>query len=236
VTIEVRRLAEAIDYRFDDTSHLDEALTHRSHVNEARARGLRDNERLEFLGDAVLDLIVSEALMDRWPDAKEGELSKMRARMVSEVALARVADRIRLGPALRLGRGEEMSGGRAKASLLADAFEALVAAIYLDGGYEAARRVVLRWIDFPERNDVDAKSELQHRLQGALKMTPRYQLVEELGPSHDKTFVVEVALENEVLGRGIGRTKKEAEQRAAANVLVRLEAEAGSVEPEVGDS
>jgi ribonuclease-3 len=224
VTLQLQRLVETLGYRFRDPTRLQEALTHRSYVNEFRGEASRDNERLEFLGDAVLDLIVSEALMERHPDAREGELSKLRARMVSEVALARVADRMGLGVALRLGRGEEMSGGRHKASVLADGLEALIAAIYLDGSYEDARRVVLGFIEFPGRMDVDAKTELQHRVQERLKKTPRYRLVDETGPAHDKTFVVEVLLDGQALERGVGRSKKEAEQRAAANALAALDA------------
>lgn len=226
MTLEEQRLLEALDHTFQDPERLRMALTHSSYVNEFRGDGPSDNQRLEFLGDAVIDLVVSEALMDKFPDAREGELSKMRARMVSEVALARVADRIGLGSALRLGRGEEMSGGREKASVLADAFEALVAAIYLDGGYEAAKRFVRRWIASPEPTEIDAKTELQHRAQECFKKTPRYRLVEEHGPDHDKTFVAEVYLDDETLGRGVGRSKKESEQRAAANVLARWSREA----------
>lgn len=222
MSIEVQRLLDTIDYQFRDPHRLEQALTHRSYVNEFRGEEVPDNERLEFLGDAVIDLVVSETLMSRFPDAREGELSKLRARMVSEVALARVADRIGLGAALRLGRGEDLSGGRMKASLLADAFEALVAAVYLDGGYEAASRLVRDRVEIPDRLDVDAKTELQQRIQEVHKTTPRYHLVEELGPAHDKTFVVEVRLHDEPLERGEGRSKKEAEQRAAANALATL--------------
>lgn len=229
MTLEVQRLVETLGYTFRDPERLEQALTHRSYVNESRGARARDNERLEFLGDAVLDLIVSEALMERHPEAREGELSKLRARMVSEVALARVADRMGLGAALRLGRGEEMSGGRHKASVLADGFEALIAAIYLDGSYDAARRVVLDFIEFAGPEDVDAKTELQHRLQERLKKTPRYRLIEELGPAHDKTFIVEVTLDDEPLERGTGRSKKEAEQRAAANALAALPPDEPSV-------
>ena len=239
MTLEIQRLAETLGYRFRDPNRLEEALTHRSYVNEFRGVSSRDNERLEFLGDAVLDLIVSEALMERHPDAREGELSKLRARMVSEVALARVAERMGLGSALRLGRGEEMSGGRRKASVLADGLEALIAAIYLDGTYEDARRVVLGFIEFPGRMDADAKTELQQRVQERLKKTPRYRLVEETGPAHDKTFVVEVMLEGDALERGVGRSKKEAEQRAAANALVELDArvpDASADDADLGDT
>jgi len=223
VTLEVQRLLETLQYRFEDPRLLDQALTHRSYVNETRSGQPRDNERFEFLGDAILDLAVSEALMEWFPSAREGELSKLRARMVSEVALARVAVRVGLGDALRLGRGEELSGGRSKASLLADAFEALIAAIYMDGGWEVTRQIVRRHLQPPdESSGLDAKTELQQRIQERYKLTPRYRLVEAQGPAHDRTFIVEVLLEGRCLQRGVGRTKKEAEQRAAANTLAEL--------------
>ncbi len=218
-------LRDALAYDFRDPKRLTDALTHRSYVNEVQLESITDNERLEFLGDAVLDLVLSEALMTRFPRAREGQLSRLRARMVSEVGLARVADRIGIGRALRLGRGEELSGGREKASVLADALEAILAAVYLDGGLEPARAIILRWFTVPDEEELvesDAKTELQHRLQGARRVTPHYRLQEESGPDHDKTFVVEVLVEDEILGRGIGRSKKDAEQRAAANALAAL--------------
>ncbi|MGF1510717.1 MAG: ribonuclease III [Myxococcota bacterium] len=217
------RFSTLLGYTFDDEALLVQALTHRSFVNESKTERL-DNERFEFLGDAVLDLAVSEALMSRFPDADEGTLSRMRAFMVSEVGLARVADRLALGDALYLGRGEEQSGGRQKASLLADAFEAVVAAMYLDGGLEPVRRLVSDQFELPEEHDVlgDAKSALQQRLQARQQRAPRYRLIREEGPDHDKAFTVEVWLDDQRLGTGWGRSKKEAEQRAAASALVEM--------------
>jgi ribonuclease-3 len=218
------RLCRALGHDFADPTLLRRALTHRSFVNEARTDA-EDNERLEFLGDAVLDLAVSEALMARFPEADEGQLSRMRAWLVSEVALARVAVRIGLGPAMALGRGEALSGGREKASLLADAFEAVVAALYLDAGMDAVRRLVSTHFDLASTaSDLnDPKSTLQQRLQATHRLTPSYRLAAEEGPDHDKLFTAEVWLGDQRLGTGLGRSKKEAEQRAAAGVLAELD-------------
>lgn len=224
-----KRLERALGHSFDDRRHLREALTHRSFVNECEEPSVRDNERFEFLGDAVIDLVVSTELMRRYPDAREGPLSKFRASIVSETALAKVAERLEIGAALRLGRGEEMSGGRDKPSILSDAFEALIAAVYLDGGLEAAAKVLLRWLEFPTSTSLhvgDAKTELQQRVQARRHVTPNYRLIGESGPDHDKVFVVELLVEGEVLARGEGRSKKEAEQQAAARVLEAMNAEA----------
>lgn len=217
-------LLERLEYGFREPRLLDEALTHRSYVNESDARS--HNERLEFLGDAVLDLVVSEVLMDRFPEAREGPLSRMRAHLVSEMGLAPVAQRLGLGAALKLGRGEEISGGREKPSVLSDALEALVAAVYLDGGLDAVRQVILPWLDFPDERVAsagDAKSALQQRLQAHRGATPEYRLVQEMGPDHQKTFVCEVYHGEQRLAAGVGRSKKEAEQRAAADAMRRLD-------------
>lgn len=218
-------LQRALGYQFEDIRRLEQALTHRSYVNETDSDEIRDNERLEFLGDAVLDLAVSERLMAAHPDADEGDLSKLRAMMVSEVGLARVAEQVGVGAALCLGRGEELSGGREKASLLADAFEALVASVYRDGGFEPVRALVERLFPVPSLERTvsgDPKSALQQALQSRHRQTPRYVLAESFGPDHDRTFVSEVWLGDACLGKGLGRTKKDAEQRAAANVLAEL--------------
>jgi ribonuclease III len=221
----IRKLLSSLDYEFRDQKILMEALTHRSYVNECADPGVHDNERFEFLGDAVIDLVVSEELMERHPDAREGTLSRMRAAIVSEVALASSANALHLGEALRLGRGEDLSGGRSKASLLANAFEALIAGVYLDGGLAKAREVLLEHLQFPESASPprgDPKTEIQQRIQAERHITPTYRVVEESGPDHSKLFVVEVMVGSEVLGRGSGRTKKEAEQNAAASVLSSL--------------
>lgn len=221
----VVRIGQILGYEFTDPQLLTQALTHRSYVNEIDDGRAIDNERFEFLGDAVIDLVVSVALMKRFPDAREGALSKMRAAVVSEKALARMARQIQLGEALRLGRGESMSGGRDKASILSDAFEALMAAIYLDAGYEAVERVLLARVELPKDGTLerrDPKTELQHHIQATRHVTPTYRLVDQSGPEHERSFVVELVVEDEVLGRGEGRTKKGAEQQAASRVLDQL--------------
>jgi ribonuclease-3 len=222
------RLMSDLGHRFSTPMLLLEALTHRSFVNESQDPTVRDNERFEFLGDAVIDLVVSTALMTRHPMAREGALSKMRAAIVNEAGLARVARALRLGECLRLGRGEEISGGRDRSSLLADAFEAVIAAVYLDAGFERVREVLLRHLQFPddlERPRGDPKTEVQERIQAKLRRTPTYRVIAEDGPDHSKTFQVEILLGDEVMAEGTGRTKKEAEQRAAANLLAALDRE-----------
>jgi ribonuclease-3 len=202
------------------------ALTHKSYVNEHRdEEGLQDNERLEFLGDAVIDLAVSHRLMERFPAAREGDLSKMRAAVVDEQGLAEMARALALGGLLRLGRGEELTGGREKASLLADAMEAVVAAVYLAGGLEAVLAMVDRFLGeaFARASagtlDRDFKTQLQELAQSTLRATPRYRVVAEHGPDHSKTFEVETDIRGEVVGRGAGRSKKDAEQAAAKLAL-----------------
>ena len=231
------RLERELTHSFSNRALLRQALTHRSYVNECEEPDVRDNERFEFLGDAVIDLVVSAELMRRYPEAKEGPLSKFRASIVSEAALARAALRLEIGDALRLGRGEEMSGGRSKPSILSDAFEALMAAVYLDGGLEAATPVLMKWLEFPTSATLyrgDAKTELQQRVQASRHVTPTYRLIGESGPDHDKVFVVELLVESEVMARGEGRSKKEAEQQAAAKMLERLNAEAVADDDEAG--
>ena len=222
---------QRIGYVFRQPRLLDEALTHTSHINEAKgpdkaARG-QDNERLEFLGDAVLSLIISEHVARVCPSFTEGELSKLKAGLVSEVSLAKAARGLELGPLLRLGRGEELTRGREKSSLLANALEALIAAIYLDGGLEPARDFTLRVFaqDLEKiqegRGEAagDDKTRLQEWCQKRFDVLPQYVTVRESGPDHHKTFEVQVAIRGEVLGTGVGRTKKEAEQMAAKQAL-----------------
>jgi ribonuclease-3 len=202
------------------------ALTHKSYVNEHRdEQGLTDNERLEFLGDAVIDLAVSHRLMERFPTAREGELSKMRAAVVDEQGLSEMARALDLGSLLRLGRGEELTGGRQKASLLADAMEAVVAAVFVGGGLTPVLEIVDRFLGeaFARASagtlDRDYKTQLQELAQSRLRATPRYRVVAERGPDHSKTFEVETDLRGEVVGRGTGRSKKDAEQSAAKLAL-----------------
>lgn len=218
---------QSIGYRFRQPQLLDEALTHKSHVNETKSKEQRHNERLEFLGDAVLSLIISDHLAGTCPDAPEGELSKLKARLVSEITLAAVARDLRLGALLRLGRGEELTQGREKNSLLANALEALIAAVYLDGGLEAARTFTLRAFApalsqaLEGQGDLigDHKTQLQERCQKRFEALPQYVVVRESGPDHQKTFEVQVLIQGDVAGVGIGRTKKEAEQMAAKQAL-----------------
>ncbi|MBK8252611.1 MAG: ribonuclease III [Polyangiaceae bacterium] len=206
-------------------SHLEEALTHPSYANEHRGAA-RDNQRLEFLGDAVLGLCVSELLMDRFPDAREGELSLMRAALVNTEALAEWARLNGVGDVLRLGRGADSAGERQQKNVLADAVEAIVGAAYLDHGIEAARRVAKAIVSAPIDRLAsgpplgrDPKSELQERVQARGGSSPKYRVIESIGPDHSREFVVAVEVDAEALGEGRGRSKKRAEQEAARNAL-----------------
>ncbi len=223
-----QRLARQLGLEPRDPGLLQQALVHRSYLNEVRDRGLRDNERLEFLGDAVLNLVVAEYLYDRFPESTEGELSQMRAHLVRWDTLAAVAERVGLGRFLVLGKGEDLSGGRRRPSNLAGALEAVIGAAYLDGGLEGARELVLRLLE-PELERLatgqplsDSKSELQRVVQARWHQIPRYRVVEAEGPDHAKTFTVEVVLGEQVLGRGQGRSKKQAELEAARQALQTL--------------
>jgi len=223
----VDRLCDRLGYRFRDPVLLREALTHKSRLNESPDPTRRDNERLEFLGDAVLDLVVSECFLERFPQAPEGELSKLKAKIVSEAALSHVAKDLELGAALALGRGEELTGGREKPSLLADALEAVLAAVYLDGGLEASRAVILRTFravfdDLSRPGVMDHKTELQEWCQREFDVLPAYTVTGETGPDHRKTFEVQLAIRGELYGTGSGRTKKEAEQQAARMALEKI--------------
>lgn len=218
-------LEEKIGYHFKDMSLLRQALTHSSYTNEQKINKAKHYERLEFLGDAVLELVSSEFLYHANPDMPEGNLSKMRASMVCEPSLAFCAGDLELGQYMRLGRGEESTGGRKRDSITSDAMEAVIGAIYLDGGMEPAKAFIHRFILSDLEDKVlfyDSKSNLQEVIQGVLKKDFHYELLEESGPEHDKTFVVDVVMEQERLGRGSGRTKKAAEQQAAYRALLRL--------------
>jgi ribonuclease-3 len=219
-------LQQRIDYAFKDPELLERALTHKSYANENRL--LAHNERMEFLGDAVLNLVVSEYLMKTCPDATEGDLSRLRAAVVSEPALALVARGLGLGDCLLLGKGEEQTGGRDKDSLLANSLEALIASIYLDAGTDATEAFIIRFFgDLIKqacvmRGTIDYKTQLQELCQERLKQLPDYRVISETGPDHRKQFTVELSLRGEVYGSGTGRNKKEAEQRAAKEALTRL--------------
>ena len=222
-------LESRIGYTFRDRSLCESALTHKSWLNERHGTGRSDNERLEFLGDAVLALAVSDMLMRLYPDRSEGELSKTRAALVSEVGLAKAAETLGLGEWIFLGRGEDQAGGRRKPSILSDALEALVGAVYLDSGFAAAHQVTeqlfvtaLRDVDHSAR--FDFKSRLQERSQAVLQATPQYTVVGQEGPDHDRRFQVAILLDGREYGRATGRSKKEAEQNAAAKALEVIDA------------
>jgi ribonuclease III len=226
--LDLNSVEKRLGHAFRNRSLLEEALCHRSFVNEQPDLGLRDNERLEFLGDGVLNLVVAHLLMKRHPDLKEGELSRLRANLVNESRVAGLARAIDLGTAVRLGRGELQSGGMLKNSILADAYEALVASIYLDAGFEVAARIIERHLS-PVLDGIlsvpvhhDYKSRLQERLQTGQEAVPVYTVVGENGPDHDKTFRVEVCGAG-FCEQGIGKSKKMAEQDAARKALEKLD-------------
>ncbi|MDO4261249.1 MAG: ribonuclease III [Eubacteriales bacterium] len=216
------KLEEKIGYRFADKGLLRQAMSHSSYVNERHMGKLRSNERLEFLGDAVLELVTSEHLYRHFPQMPEGDATKMRASIVCEQTLAFCARAIPLGDYILLGRGEESSGGRARASITSDACEALIGAIYLDGGFTNAKDFICRFILNDLENKqlfFDSKTILQERIQAHHEESLHYELVGEEGPDHQKSFVVEAMLGEKVIGRGKGRTKKAAEQEAAYHAL-----------------
>ncbi len=223
-------LEAALGHRFENRKLLERALSHKSRVYEKNLQNvLDDNEQLEFLGDSILGFLVSELLTARHPDYPEGRLSKVKAHLVSASHLHEVAQALGVGEHLLLGRGEELSGGREKPALLANAVEAIIAAIYLDGGMEPARRFVTECVvgafTSPAEgvgNALDYKGALQEMAQGLNLPPPRYSVVEERGPEHAKTFLVEVRVGNEWTGRGEGLSKKSAGQKAAQEVLRRL--------------
>lgn len=224
----IKDLQRKIAYRFRTPKILMQALTHRSYLHENMEEG-EDNERLEFLGDSVIEVVVSHLLMTRFPHLTEGGLSKGRAEFVKEGTLASLAREIRLADVLRLGRGEEETGGRNKDSILAGGFEALMAAVYLDGGYGEAFRViedlytpVLAKIK-GELEDKDYKTQLQEYTQRYLNDTPHYSVAREEGPAHAKTFEVVISIKGKPYGVGMGKNKKEAEQKAAEQALRSLQ-------------
>ena len=222
---DLKALEERIGYCFKDSSLLRQALTHSSFTNEQKINRTEDYERLEFLGDAVLELVSSEFLFHKYRKQPEGELTKLRASMVCEPALAFCARDLELGQFMRLGKGEELTGGRDRESITSDAMEAVIGAIYLDGGMEPAKEFIDRFILKDLENKqlfYDSKSKLQELIQGVLKKEFHYELMEEIGSEHDKTFAVEVIMEDKSLGRGLGRTKKAAEQQAAYEALLSL--------------
>ena len=222
------KLEEILGIAFRDKSLLRRALTHRSYINENPDHPLSDNERLEFLGDAVLDFLTAKYLYNRFPEMAEGRLTSLRAALVKRDTLAHFAAALNLGPYLLLSRGEAESGGRKRQATLCATFEALVGAILLDQGLQAVEGLVLRCIE-PEINHIldeelykDAKSMLQELTQGELQVTPIYRTVAERGPDHAKEFTIEVIIGDEAYGRGVGHNKQVAEQEAAKVALLRL--------------
>ena len=213
-------LQDRIKFKFSDIKLLNKALTHKSYANE-NSETLKHNERLEFLGDSVLDILVSDYLVHEYSEFAEGTLSKIRATVVNETCLAKLAKNIKLGNYLLLGRGEDLSGGREKASILADTFEALAGAVFCDGRFDAASNIFLPLLIEEITKTAqswsfrDFKSDLQEYTQNKLVCIPSYKVIREIGPDHAKKFEVVVMIKNEVEGKGLGRSKKEAEQAAA---------------------
>ena len=222
----IKDLENAIDYRFRNITLLQNALTHSSFANERWHDSLKSNERLEFLGDSILGMVVAEFLYRNYADRPEGELTRMRADMVCETSLAKVADQIGLGQHLLLGHGEEQGGGRARVSILADAVESVIAASFLDGGMEPARSFIEKYIlcNVPEQRlrNADYKTALQELVQQKKNQVLSYELTGESGPDHDKHFQVQVLLNGTAIGYGEGTSKKRAEQDAARNALEKL--------------
>jgi ribonuclease-3 len=227
------KLESRLSYSFRDITFLETALTHRSYVNENPQLAINDNERFEFLGDAVLGVCVSDLLINKYADSTEGTLSKIRAALVNEKPLAGLASRLGIGACLLLGKGEDISGGRTKDSLLANALEAVIAAIYLDSSFAKAKSVVKKMIK-PLLQDknlhssyLDYKTALQEICQKKYKTAPQYTLLHSSGPDHDKTFAVQVSIAGEILQIGSGKSKKEAEKQAAKNAWQELHDEKG---------
>ena len=221
----MNELEEKLGYRFRDRGLLEHAMTHSSYANEHRGAGLTSNERLEFLGDSVLGVVVADYLFRKHPDMPEGELTRTRAALVCEGSLHEVAKSLNLGRYLRLGKGEAAGGGRQRPSILADATEAVLAAVYLDGGMEAVRPIIRALILDKEREkaaDRDYKTALQELVQRSPGAAVSYRLVRESGPDHCRSFEMEASVAGSVIGTGEGRTKKEAEQMAAKAALEKL--------------
>lgn len=219
-----------LGYEFKDKELLKTALTHSSYANENKKRNLECNERLEFLGDAVLGMVVANYLFRGQQKMPEGQMTRLRAELVCEQSLARVAEELQLGNYLLLGKGEEQGGGRKRHSIIADAVEAVIAAVYLDGGYEKASGIIYKFIIEPMEKGIailvtDYKTALQEFVQRKSGQVLAYNLVDQSGPDHDKVFTFSVSLNGEVVGTGSGKNKKEAEQAAAGDALRKLQNE-----------
>lgn len=217
-------IEKEIGYAFNDKNLLTEALTHTTYVNEHKELGLKDNQRLEFLGDSIVNTVITTVLYDRFPDEKEGVLTKKRAELVSEGALSRIAGHICLGEFMLLGRGEEMDGGRQKPSILADSYEAVIGAVFLDSSFDTAKVIVLQHFSHAigELDNVaitDYKSTLLEYCQSKYRCLPKIVVVDETGPEHDKLFLVHVRLNGRIVGHGQGKNKKQAAQTACKEAL-----------------
>jgi ribonuclease-3 len=223
----LEQVQSILEYRFTDVTHLQQALTHPSFNNEQES-GVGDYQRLEFLGDAILGMLLADTLFGRFPGADEGELSRYRAQLAEQGSLAGIARERGIGAFIRLGRGEEQSSGRDKDSILCDVLEALIAAVYLDGGLEAVRRIIVGLFDdlldapWGQMSSRDSKSELQEALSARSLPPPEYRLAEESGPPHDRQYRFMVLIEGRVAGEGQGRSKKTAQQAAATRALESL--------------
>jgi ribonuclease-3 len=222
--MELEHIEERLGYSFVNKDLLQEALTHTTFVNEHKELGLKDNQRLEFLGDTVINSIITTRLFVLFPDEKEGQLTKKRAELISEKALSKIARHLGIGKFLSLGKGEEMDSGRKKVSLLADAYEALVGAIFLDSTYEKTTLVIQKHYDeifgaLDEISITDYKSLLLEFCQSQFKALPKIMVIHEQGPEHDKEFEISVTLQDKVIGHGIGKNKKQASQFACKEAL-----------------
>ncbi|QXM07468.1 ribonuclease III [Crassaminicella indica] len=221
----LKELTEKIGYTFKDIALLNEALTHSSYANENKKRNGKHNERLEFLGDAVLSIVISDYLYNRLYTLQEGELTKIRASIVCEPSLANCSRLMNFGKYLLLGKGEEVTGGRERVSILADTFEAIIGAIYLDGGLSKAKEFILNSLKMTIEDAIegkifkDYKTHLQEIIQSVNDDKINYEVIDEIGPDHNKVFYVHVKIGNKVLGKGSGKSKKEAEQNAAKEAL-----------------
>jgi len=223
---QISEIQDKLSYCFGDPELLIQSLTHSSYANENMKSGMASNERLEFLGDSLLGMTVAVLIYENKPELTEGEMTKLRAELVCEKSLAALADELCLGAYIMLGRGEENGGGRSRPSILADAFEAVLAAVYLDGGFEAIMRFVSdrfkRQLDDPIRSNSDYKTLLQEMIQVRPGQTHVYDIIDETGPDHDKTFTVEVKLNGKPFGTGKGKNKKSAEQAAAKAAIYNI--------------
>jgi ribonuclease-3 len=225
---ELAALQKKLRIRFSNKALLEQALVHSSYINENPSLASGDNERLEFLGDAVMGFIIAEELYKRFPQFSEGEMTRLRSSLVSQDALCRLAKVIKLGDHLYLGKGEESGGGRSKPANLSGALEALIAAIFLDRGIAVTRRFILRLMSkkmgkaFREGIEVDYKTKLQETVQAKRQLRPKYRVIEAVGPAHDRRFTVEVRVGDSIMGRGSGKSKKSAEVEAARVALQQL--------------